>query len=837
MTAAPPEPRDPKDMATTAKKPKGVEVFVRLEETDKEHRFALRCTLPSRWLGRKSLRSLLDTFFDAYERARPSAPHARRDAALWGDASRSQLDLDSLLSEDLGHERTLWVRFSSSPEFFGTPKTNTALIEYVPRILTRTTREELRERHEKNVQDRAQRVLELFAVPREASVVDACRRVLRDEGTSEGACEHIATKKIDIHTIKDCGDDGRYAESSASAWNRLQGFLPEDLLVGGFVPVRRESKVVAALYGRRWVCRPRFAGKPSGDPSVVGRCLGLMHRCARTYALHSIACASMELRPRPFAEQLRKDCDFACAKLAASDIGAEYAKLVETNVPLILRDLAPQWVHANFTPSSCRQHVKTRRVRVDNCEGGREHCRLWDLYHLFVWDFSKRGLDAGTQAFPVALRAYFKHCDQPPTRKEAALLVPVFLLRTGLLLAECVDELERDDLDVVLRARKSGVDVDSFRGVGAPPLMKREERVAILERRQKTLLRVWRTLYKKRDWLREIFEESGPKLLETSATLKLLPPSESAIVVLKSRAEEDALVAQRTAELGGGFWARVKAGRECRAPTTIGCVSAVSQGELLDVLEGRLAGSEVAPLKELARSLKAGKEKVTVKRADGVVGGVVLSLRRESRRVANVQQLSAILPRLVVQPAVDGLVEGDLERHLREHPDVAIDYDAWAARASKEGLALLKPRRGEVARAASHCQAWRLCTTDHLLVLEDGVEAPPDLADAVALLLSEVPEEYDLLYLCVPERYRVDEKGEGRVVRASVPSLSAYVVSRRACETLIELCRAGLDRSLGEAVAAAGLVTYAARAPPVVSSGLASAIASTPEFCPLPEEE
>ena len=63
--------------------------------------------------------------------------------------------------------------------------------------------------------------------------------------------------------------------------------------------------------------------------------------------------------------------------------------------------------------------------------------------------------------------------DQPPSSKEAALLVPVFLLRTGLLLAECVDELERDDLDIVLRARKSGVDVDSFRGVGAPPLMKK----------------------------------------------------------------------------------------------------------------------------------------------------------------------------------------------------------------------------------------------------------------------------------------------------------------------------------------------------------------------------
>ena len=267
----------------------------------------------------------------------------------------------------------------------------------------------------------------------------------------------------------------------------------------------------------------------------------------------------------------------------------------------------------------------------------------------------------------------------------------------------------------------------------------------------------------------------------------------------------------------------------------------MSQGELLDVLEGRLAeGREIAPLKELARSLKAGKEKVSVKRADGVVGGVVLSLRRDTRRVANVQQLSAILPRLVVQPAVDGLVEGDLERHLREHPDVVINYEAWAARASSEGLALLKPRRGEIARAASHCQAWRLGMTseaDHLLVLEDGAEAQPDLADAVALLLSEVPEDYDVLYLCVPERYRVDEKGEGRVVRASCPVLSAYVASRRACGVLLDLCCAGLDRPLGEAVAAAGLVTYAARAPPVVSSGLASTVSGTPEFCPLPEEE
>ena len=172
------------------------------------------------------------------------------------------------------------MRFSSSPEFFGKAKTNTALIEYVPRTLTRTTlEEEMRERHEERARP-GPACSRLVRRAREASVVDACRRVSRDEGTSEGACEHIVTKKID-HTIKDCGDDGRYAESSATAWNRLQGFLPEDLSHRWLHPSETESKVVKGAV-REAVGLPagRFAGDPSGDPAVVGRCLGLMHRCA-----------------------------------------------------------------------------------------------------------------------------------------------------------------------------------------------------------------------------------------------------------------------------------------------------------------------------------------------------------------------------------------------------------------------------------------------------------------------------------------------------------------------------------------------------------------------------
>lgn len=827
--------------APTAQKPRAVEVFVRLEEAaDPAHRFALRCTLPARWVGARPLRTLLDTFFDAYERARPEAPHDRTSAALLGDASRKKLALDAPLALDLEIEKTLWVRTADDPHFFGPAKTNTALIRYVPRILTRTSRAEMREQHERDVTKRAQRILDLFAVPAEAATVDQCRRIIRDGGGGEGAAESMSTRRVDLGTLRDRGDDGRYAEASAQAWNRLQGFLPEDVVVGGFIPIKGEAKVVASLYGKRWVGRPRFCGAPCGDPAVIGRVLGVLHQCAHTYALHTNACAAMELRPRPFAETFEKDCAWASSKLVDTDVAATYAKAME-QVPMIVRNLPPQWVHASYAPSQCRQHLKTHRLRVDGCEGGREHVRLWDLYHLFVWDYSKRGLDAGTLAFPVALRAYFKET-MPPTRHEAALLQPVFLLRTGFLIAEVQDEISKVDADpdLVLRARKAGVDAVSFRGVGAPPLLGRVERLQQLRRRQRSLVRVWRTIIEKADWLRQTFEDAGPKLLEAGATLKLLPPSSSVVIVGKTRREEDALVAARTAALGGGFWARVRAGREVRDRATVGCTPSASNDTLVDVLEGRLSdGREVAPLKELARGLKAGSRKVAVKRADGAVGGVVLALRRDARRAANVQRLCATMPRLVVQTAVDGLVEGDLEGHLRAHAgEPRIHFEMWAARASEDGHDALRPRRGEVARAASHCAAWRRALeadVDHLLVLEDGVEVAPDLADAVALLLAEVPA-YDVLYLLVPPRYRA-VAGAGRVVEASCPVLSAYVVSKRACGKLLDLCRGGLDRPLGAAVAAADFVTFAAREPPVAEAGMASTIVGTPEFCPLLEEE
>ena len=91
-------------MATTDK-PKGVEVFVRLEETSKEHCFGVKVLRSVKVARPEVVAGLLDTFFDAYERARPHSSHARKDAMLWGDASQSRLDLDALLSEDLVTKR------------------------------------------------------------------------------------------------------------------------------------------------------------------------------------------------------------------------------------------------------------------------------------------------------------------------------------------------------------------------------------------------------------------------------------------------------------------------------------------------------------------------------------------------------------------------------------------------------------------------------------------------------------------------------------------------------------------------------------------------------------
>ena len=56
------------------------------------------------------------------------------------------------------------------------------------------------------------------------------------------------------------------------------------------------------------------------------------------------------------------------------------------------------WTHGGFRSRSCRVHAATRRIRVDGLEQGRQHTRLDDLYHFFVWDDSRAGILAGRAA-------------------------------------------------------------------------------------------------------------------------------------------------------------------------------------------------------------------------------------------------------------------------------------------------------------------------------------------------------------------------------------------------------------------------------------------------------
>ena len=76
------------------------------------------------------------------------------------------------------------------------------------------------------------------------------------------------------------------------------------------------------------------------------------------------------------------------------------------------------YTHSRFRAKHVRLNAKTNRARVDGLEMGQVHVRLADLYHFFVWDETKDGLQAGKAAFPVAARAY---CEKRrPSRAQSS---------------------------------------------------------------------------------------------------------------------------------------------------------------------------------------------------------------------------------------------------------------------------------------------------------------------------------------------------------------------------------------------------------------------------------
>ena len=903
-------------------KPEPIAVYLRFEEdADTEKHSAMRATLPARWVHRETLRKVLDMFFDSYESKHPAgAKETRAAAKLWGDASRKKLDLDAKITPLLALEETLWVRtrdddaiqayFDAKPVVRqskllrltegasddATGDASAELTEYVPRVLVKKetmTLEEMRALNQKRLVTRATQLVDLFAVPSDDGIVAECRRVANDDGGYGGPEEVLIAKcgrgVFELSTVREHRDEGRYADAIGRVWNQLSGLLPDDVVTGGYVPLRREfGKVVGDMHGRKWVTRPFFEGDPCGDPAVLGRVLGLCHRAVLRTRAHEQACELMELKARPFDERFPEDYKWAqgifesvetsdCEEVLSSagkvaKIASRHQQLIDDAATLATIQAQPLiWTHSRFRSRHVRRNAKTRRCRVDGCEMGQIHCRLADLYHFFVWDETKDGLLAGKAAFPVALRAYAQHSEWPFSPVEARLLPAVLYFKACLELATVLDELMRIDEKplYMLKARKARVEAESYRGTGAPRFGTKDARLKLLHRRRRGCLLAVAAVEKHADFIVEACSDANPKFLTAAANhiQLMLPAAEGAAVEDPAAVEaaEEKLVEEKAAAKGGGFWGTFAAKAEVHGGK-LGARSKKKQlGELTegcyeDILEGRLEeGAKLVAQYELAKGPSAGEGTVVASAGAAsalaygrAVAGVVLRLARDAKRSAHVaEHMRSLIPKLVVLDSVDALVEGELEAHLERHQcEPRVDVAAWTARAERDGLheSLHRPNRGQVAAAASHCVAWRYCLDSgapHLLVLEDDADLAPGVHEAVALALAELPHDYDLLYLHVPPRFFRDDDdvrsfddatgAERAHVNCAYDtwSLTAYVVSKKGAGRLLDLAIRGLDAPLGTIVnreaLAGNLEAYTPRGAPAVASRGTLALATKRE--------
>lgn len=168
--------------------------------------------------------------------------------------------------------------------------------------------------------------------------------------------------------------------------------MPDDVVAGGYVPLRREDgKVVAETHGRHWVARPHFHGEPCGDPAILGKTLGLLHKFALRARAHDVAREGMEIKARPFDERFPEECDWAQGILdeAAGSPSTELrssvdkiAKVRDAHFALVgskddrgaaaagVLALPTIWTHQRFRARTVTRNASTKRVRVDGCEMG-----------------------------------------------------------------------------------------------------------------------------------------------------------------------------------------------------------------------------------------------------------------------------------------------------------------------------------------------------------------------------------------------------------------------------------------------------------------------------------
>lgn len=627
-------------------------------------------------------------------------------------------------------EETVWVRI-------GTPdqnETTTALSSYVPRVLVPRKAPNLSEMRVENqtmLVGRAQKILDLFGALSDDRTVRAVRRYRRAKREERlvAQCDRF---RYEIRSVLRDQDD--YCDAICRVWNERLSRRP-------CVPLRRENgRVVAAAFEKKWILRPHADSEPCVDPARLGQALGDLH--AKSQGAHQLALNAMEVRPKPYAERIRAQIEDL--KKVADNLPEAISERLDRIDVEAVASLRQCWTHASFRSDTCRLQSDDDVVVVEGIENSRVGNRLEDFYDLVLWDGTPEGLKLGLQAFPVVARNYVLACDQPFTTTEAGLFPDVLWLR-ALIDAVGSRRASRKRFDILDQLEASSSDLSA----------------ALMD--------------------------ANPKYLESSAsaaTQKLLPaptpPEEE-----EQHAEEEE--EEEPSSTSNDFWSNwARDARQKKKKRVVGISS--SPDNFRNVFDDCRVSldDEGHPsiIEDFQVYQSSGLQRVTRLATPEMpqAAACVIHLERNVRRGGHVaEHLKKVCPGIKVIAAIDAMIQGELEKADRP----TIDESRWEM-----------PSRGQVACASSHLAVWRSfldSSFPHLVVLEDDAELATRFLESLALLLAEIPADYDLLYLHVPPDRR--REGEGRILPAfETTTLTAYVISSKGAATLIDLLdEKGLD--------------------------------------------
>ncbi|KAJ1456798.1 hypothetical protein M885DRAFT_516820 [Pelagophyceae sp. CCMP2097] len=667
--------------------------------------FALKLTLPKRWVAREAWSKVLLTFVDSHNAKFPNEPI---DAALarLHDATGRPVALDGVIGAALaalGADPELCVVVAAvSTETAGvlvttgagTPTPSTSLVDYVPRILVLpppATLAVLREASQALLLQRAGAVLALFATRSDDGEVLAVRRVSSSDGTaSPREALSVATAQTVYELRALCEPaDGDFVCAAGRVWNQLGG-LVAGAIVAGFLPLRREKgKLVANCHGRKWVLRVSFDGEACCDPSRIGAALGAVHKVSLRCGVEGEVKRLLEMPRKSALERFddrlkwisatlskhagggRNGVSGIAKRLCEIVTGEDFARLRSQPFIYTLSGDANRW--------AVRQHAETRVCVVDGVEAGGEGQRLCDFYSLYA---QGRSVDV----LRLSLRAYAAACGLPISATEARTLPLALWVQGAGELCRALDALA-DVQAAPARPR----DDEAARAVGALRPESRPFRLDVVQRRIKRAQRVLKSIERDAEAITEAAFDSNPKLLENGRCtivpdLQLLPPTldDDAAPADANTGPADAASDTATpAAAAGGFWATWAAEAK-RNQSKVGARRPRGySGCLVDIFAGPPAAPQTASAAPLNGATSADADaaasdatctsdaaaaasdgvcaSAAVSKAD-LVACQIIELSRNLQRAAHVaEHLKKVLPQAVVVGAVDAMVQNELE--------------------------------------------------------------------------------------------------------------------------------------------------------------------------------